>query len=101
MGIEGGAENHTLNANEMPNHSHTGHIVANANEGDSSDPTSKWPSATEEPNSPYKGEAGTASMADGTVVTNAAGGNLAHNNMQPFLAIYFIIALQGIYPSRN
>jgi microcystin-dependent protein len=24
-----------------------------------------------------------------------------HNNMQPFLVVVFIIALQGIYPARN
>jgi microcystin-dependent protein len=30
-----------------------------------------------------------------------AGGNLPHNNMMPSLCITFIIALQGIFPSRN
>ena len=29
------------------------------------------------------------------------GGNLAHNNMQPYVAINYIIALVGIFPSRN
>jgi microcystin-dependent protein len=29
------------------------------------------------------------------------GGNQAQNNVQPFLGIYHIIALQGIFPSRN
>jgi microcystin-dependent protein len=30
-----------------------------------------------------------------------AGGNLPVSIVQPYLAINFIIALQGIYPSRN
>jgi microcystin-dependent protein len=30
-----------------------------------------------------------------------SGGSQAHNNMQPFMAINFIIALIGIYPSRS
>ena len=30
-----------------------------------------------------------------------AGGNQAHNNLMPSLCITFIIALQGIFPSRN
>jgi microcystin-dependent protein len=30
-----------------------------------------------------------------------AGGNQAHNNMMPYLALTFIIALQGIFPSQN
>jgi len=29
------------------------------------------------------------------------GGGQAHNNMQPYLAMNFIIALQGLYPSRG
>ncbi len=32
--------------------------------------------------------------------TLPAGGNLPHNNMQPYLVMNFCIALQGIYPSR-
>jgi microcystin-dependent protein len=40
-----------------------------------------------------------ASM-DPTSVSNA-GGSQAHNNMQPYLALNFIIALIGIFPSQN
>jgi len=29
------------------------------------------------------------------------GGNQAHNNLPPYLSIYFVIAMQGIYPSRG
>ncbi|HMM66073.1 MAG TPA: phage tail protein, partial [Dokdonella sp.] len=29
------------------------------------------------------------------------GGSQAHQNMQPFLALNFCIALQGIFPSPN
>lgn len=30
-----------------------------------------------------------------------SGGSLPHNNLQPYLALNFCIALQGIYPPRN
>jgi microcystin-dependent protein len=30
-----------------------------------------------------------------------AGGSQAHNNLQPFLVMNFIIALVGLYPSRG
>ncbi len=30
-----------------------------------------------------------------------AGGSLPHNNMQPYLALNFCIALQGIFPARS
>lgn len=38
-------------------------------------------------------------MAPGSVAT--VGGSQPHNNMMPFLGLSFIIALQGIFPSRN
>jgi microcystin-dependent protein len=31
----------------------------------------------------------------------ATGGSQPHNNLQPYLAVNFCIALQGIFPSRN
>jgi microcystin-dependent protein len=31
----------------------------------------------------------------------SAGGNQPHNNMQPYLALNYIIALVGLYPSRS
>ena len=30
-----------------------------------------------------------------------AGGSLPHNNMMPTLTLYFIIALQGVFPPRG
>jgi len=47
-----------------------------------------------------------ASTATGTVnmslqAIQPAGGNLPHNNLQPFLTLTFVIALQGIFPSRS
>lgn len=33
--------------------------------------------------------------------TTATGGNQPHNNMMPYLVLNFVIALQGIFPSRN
>jgi microcystin-dependent protein len=30
-----------------------------------------------------------------------AGGSLPHNNMQPYLAMNFCIAMQGVFPPRG
>ena len=38
---------------------------------------------------------------DLTKRTSAVGGGQPHNNMQPYLGINFIIAIEGIYPSRS
>lgn len=44
---------------------------------------------------------GTVDLTSLTVNNANTGGSLPHNNMQPYLAINFIICLEGIYPSRN
>jgi microcystin-dependent protein len=35
------------------------------------------------------------------MVSQPVGGGLPHSNVQPYLGLNFIIALQGIFPSRN
>lgn len=41
-------------------------------------------------------------IAFGTgAATELAGSNIPHDNIQPYLCVNFIIALQGIFPSRN
>lgn len=45
----------------------------------------------------------TGASANGTMANEAlapAGGDLPHNNMQPYLTLNFCIALQGVFPSR-
>jgi len=43
----------------------------------------------------------TSTVAMSPQAVQPAGGNLPHNNMQPCLAVIFIIAMQGIYPTRG
>lgn len=43
---------------------------------------------------------GEVPLSVGTNIANE-GGNQAHNNMQPYLAINYLIAMQGTFPSRN
>jgi microcystin-dependent protein len=35
------------------------------------------------------------------ISVTSVGGSQPHNNMMPYLVLNFIIALQGIFPSRN
>jgi microcystin-dependent protein len=44
---------------------------------------------------------GTVDLSTLTVVNTNAGGSMPHNNMQPYLAVNFIICIEGIFPSRN
>jgi microcystin-dependent protein len=97
IGQTGGEENHTLLINEMPQHNHlmTGSGEAAAQ---NSPAGGSLPSTARGVNSYTTGGNSLSPMASATVVT---GGNQGHNNIQPYLAINYCIALQGIFPSRN
>ena len=95
IGQAAGTETVTLSANQMPTHTHA--AQGNANDGSQASPTSGfWGTAsaniysTAPPASPMNASA-----------IGSTGGNQAHENMLPFLCINFIIALEGIFPSRN
>lgn len=93
QGKAGGAETHTLLTSEMPYHTH----IVNASTklvDDTSPENASWG------NFP----AGYAASADTTLnaaAISSAGGSQPHNNMQPYLALTFCIAVQGIYPPRQ
>ncbi|MDQ3898292.1 MAG: tail fiber protein [Actinomycetota bacterium] len=93
LGEQGGEESVTLIQAQLPQHSHT----ANAT---SADATSSKPDGAV----PASGGA-YAPASDGTTMSpgfiTGGGGNQPHDNMQPYLAINFVIALEGIFPSRN
>jgi microcystin-dependent protein len=44
--------------------------------------------------------AGTPNTALGPTAVNSYGGDQPHNNLQPYLTLNYIIALQGIFPQR-
>ena len=47
----------------------------------------------------YKATTPDVQLAEGSLQSN--GGGQAHNNMQPYLTLNYIIALTGTYPSRS
>ena len=95
LGEQGGVENVTLIQQQMPAHNHP--LQVN-NSG----------SATGRPSGGYPGQTSTNTYApspDGTTfaaqaVSNSGGGQ-PHENRQPYLALNYCIALEGIFPSRN
>ena len=42
-----------------------------------------------------------ALIGEAPEILNNSGAGASHDNMQPVLVVNFIIALQGVYPSRN
>ncbi len=101
QGEMSGTENVTLLSTEMPVHTHL--MTAS---GDS--PTQAIAQGASMASSGRGGNTMPIVYANGVTTpvnmasgTTAAGGNQAHNNMQPYLVMNYCIALQGIFPSRN
>jgi microcystin-dependent protein len=95
IGELAGTETVTLTVPEIPSHTHA--LRAQTAAGTQPSPSGGvWANSSLEQ---YSTGAPTAQMA-ATSLQNA-GGNLPHDNMPPFLAINFIIALYGIYPSQG
>jgi microcystin-dependent protein len=94
LGERGGEQAHTLSNAEMPNHVH----IAT---GSSSDGNTNLPAGSVFATAAnvYGGAASLTAIRPETV-TNV-GASQAHINMQPFLALTWCIALQGIFPSQN
>jgi len=95
LGAAGGAESVILTENELPAHTHALH-------GRSGPSTSSSPAgnllAQASSGAVYK-SSGTPVVLDPASVSATPSG--AHDNMAPFLAVNFIIALFGVYPSPN
>lgn len=93
LGARGGAETVTLSISQMPAHTHTVYGVKGS--GDSTSPQGAFPAEDGE------GEL-YASMTDTAMgATSEVGGVQAHGNVQPFLAMNYIVAFEGAYPMRN
>lgn len=97
IGQVGGQETHTLTVNEIPAHTHP-FTVAVANEATT--PQTRPGGNILGPGQVYE----PVSAADATlggVTSSSAGGNVPHENRQPYIALNYIIALVGVYPARG
>jgi microcystin-dependent protein len=92
-----GTETVTLTSSQLPSHFHPVHATSGA--GTTAVPTgASWAAASTGENQ-YSQATPNASMA--AISTVAVGGGQPHDNMAPFQALSFIIALQGIYPTQG
>ena len=114
LGNKGGQETVSLNATQLPVHTHAATVTEDADlaTADTANQQSPGPSnrlaagvlsmagiqvnmySTTAPDTTL---GGVTSAGD----TTATGDGGAHNNIQPFQALNYIIALVGVFPSRN
>lgn len=98
LGERGGVEDVALTEAQMPNHRHD--IRADSFPAAFQAPASDRTFARSGGGPAYRSDASAlAPMAEG--VLERSGGSQAHNNMQPYLTMIFIIALVGLYPARS
>jgi microcystin-dependent protein len=97
LGETGGEQTVTLINSTFPSHTHA--LMDEEGSGDQTDPTGN--SFAEGKRGKFATDLyGTSGSAAGTPLS-ATGGGAPHNNMPPYLVLNFIIAMQGIFPTRS
>jgi microcystin-dependent protein len=104
LGVKDGAEKYVLTTNHLPQHAHAvgGNIRVSEEDANTPDSESHAIGGAVGGNI-FVNDAPSAQMANGTftgTLQNTGSANQV-NNMMPYLAINFIIAIQGTFPSRN
>jgi microcystin-dependent protein len=97
LGTASGSENITLSQSTLPAHSHPAACGGNGNAV--SPVNGYWATDVGGVVGQYSNQAPNAVMAVDAITLS--GGGQPHNNIQPYLCIRYIIALEGIFPSQN
>lgn len=97
LGSKAGSERTGLSAAQLPAHGHE--LMASTNDADDSNPLTHT-TATATATAIYGGTGTPVDLhADG--ITDHVGGGQQHDNVMPYQCINFIIALVGVFPSRD
>ncbi len=100
IGENGGAEKVTMTSAQMPAHNHI--VNASGQEGGATSPEGGVPAVANDGSGtqyPSYSPSGTTTMSQ--QMLSSAGQGQSHENMQPFLCVNFIIALEGEFPPRS
>jgi microcystin-dependent protein len=96
LGERGGSETVTLLESEIPAHSHA--VSASQADGTNQTPAGEK-LATGIGIGQYAAPGALTPLSQSALTPT--GGSQPHNNMQPYLTLYFNIALQGVFPPRT
>lgn len=99
QGQTGGVAQVTLTETQLPGHSHF--VLADTAAGGSTQPEGKVFGVSQARALSTGYSALTPATVMNAAAVSSAGGGQPHNNMPPYLAVNFCIALQGIYPPRS
>ncbi|MGG4144661.1 tail fiber protein [Paenibacillus algorifonticola] len=93
----GGSRTETILQSEMPNHTHSINAQTVANTTDAV--SSIWANQPRGTTTYAYNESPNTTMHP--LALQVSGGSQPHNNMQPFVAINYIICMEGIYPPKQ
>lgn len=99
LGQAAGEAAHALTLNEIPAHGHA--LMASGDLANTASPVGAVTAAKPRGGRDVYAPAGSPAQPMSPQAIAPAGASQPHNNMQPYLTLNFIIALQGIFPSRN
>ena len=100
QGQKSGQERVSLTTAQIPGHGHTARATTES--ANSTDPSGRLPGVTGGSLfsiTPYGDLTNSVQLTSSAL--GSAGGGQGHENMQPWLALAFCIALDGVFPSRN
>ncbi len=97
LGETGGSDTVSLIESEIPSHTHG--LRGNNTLGDSPQPAADVTLARNANSYQQNTTANLVQMNQNSLPP--AGGDQPHNNLQPYLTLYFNIAMQGVYPPRT
>jgi len=98
LGEQTGTESVTLTVPQLPAHNHTVNGVASG--GNQASPAGGFPAVESTGTSLDYANSGPGASMNPAMISNT-GSNQPHSNIQPVLCVNFVIALVGIFPSRN
>jgi microcystin-dependent protein len=99
LGEMGGSPTVVLLHAEIPAHSHSLNVKETPPPATDPSPSSSEIFARSNGGAAYAAASNLGAMSPSTIAPT--GGNQPHNNMMPYLALNFCIALQGIFPPRS
>lgn len=94
LGEQGGVEEVALTVNQIPAHSHAFGVSSKYG-------STNTPEGTVLARSTLNQFTETAGATQTTGILESAGGNIPHSNIQPYLAIHYMICWEGNYPNTE
>lgn len=102
LGQKSGSETNTLGVNNLPPHSHIATTNCQTGTGNANSAAGNvWSTDLGNQSATYSNATPDGTMRDGAVTVQNTGNGQPVNNMQPYQVVNYIIALTGLFPSRN